>query len=318
MKKFIWILGLSLVLTGCRGVMIEDRDEVVEDEIDSIASKNERATYIADETKEVVAEINNLREKYKNIMTEEEYEFESVYIDLQGQGMKGISFDNRIFNSKDYFAELIEILDNSVAEGLKNHIEDMEEKKINDDMIILKKIGRAVVYAENREEADNYISVKVDFSDIKDEDYGALFQEISDDKYILSNIIIGEKADMIDFVNLNNSYDMGYEGGNFKSIRYNMFLVENNIEKVNILMQAKDQSPIKDEDIDVFTNLLDSLEIVGEERDQLLKEFKTSFQKDSKREKIALKNYKILIEAAKGNSYSSRDEKLIYFSIERV
>ncbi len=318
MKKFIWILGLLLVLTGCRDVIIEDREGFVEDEIDSITSKKERATYISDETKEVVAEINNLREKYKNIMTEEEYEFESVYIDLQGQGMKGISFDNRIFNSKDYFAELIEILDNSVAEGLKNHIEDMEEKKINDDMIILKKIGRAVVYAENREEADNYISVKVDFSDIKDEDYGALFQEISDDKYILSNIIIGEKADMIDFVNLNNSYDMGYEGGNFKSIRYNMFLVENNIEKVNILMQAKDQSPIKDEDIDVFTNLLDSLEIVGEERDQLLKEFKTSFQKDSKREKIALKNYKILIEAAKGNSYSSRDEKLIYFSIERV
>ncbi len=184
MKKIICILGLSLFLTGCSGAFIkgEDMGQILPDEIDSIVDNNDKATYVDDDIKEVIVHINSLREKYKNSMNEEQYEYEAPYIDLQNPGMKGLVFDNYSFNDKDYFKDLIQILDKSVAEGLEDHIGEMRLADIEDSEIVLRKIGRALIYAENRgEDNENYISIKVDFSDIRDEDYKAILDQISDD-----------------------------------------------------------------------------------------------------------------------------------------
>lgn len=321
MKKIICILGLALLLTGCstNSVKVEDNIESVPNEVNSIIDSNEKATYIDDDIKQVIRDINNLREKYKDGMDENEYDNESPYVDINNPGIKEIKFNNEMFNDKDYFKELVEILDKDVAEGLKEHIIKMKNKKIEENEIILRKIGRVVIYTENKgEDIDNYTSIKVDFSDIKDEDYKALFNEVSGDKYVLDNIIIGDKLNMIDFINLNNAYNLTDYDYNYLSIRYNMFLEEKDIKKVNILMQGKNESNIEDDDIDVFNNLLNTLELNQEDKSLLLKNYKDIFQKKSNNKEIALEDYKVLINTTKGNAYSRNDKRLVYFSIEKI
>ena len=195
----------------------------------------------------------------------------------------------------------------------------MKDKKFEDDGTVIEKIGNTVVFIEpigNDEE--NYISIKVNFLDVEDEYYRDIFNKVSDGKYVLDNVIRGEKLNLIDFVNINANnpqYYYEYKDNNLE-IRYNMFLEDKDIEKLNILMKGKIGLELEYDDIGVFINLLNTLELSENEKDLLLNEYKNIVGKDVNKT-ISLDNYKVLINYNKANTYSDNDKKLIYFSIER-
>ena len=323
MKKWILILGASLILTGCS--RFTDRVAVVEDkgfikyagEVGFVGYSKPKDLYINEDMKNLILEINNLREKYKDGIDDRGYD--SVYIDIYGYDdgkVEDIVFSNESIYSDEYFYDLVEVLDRNAAEGLMDYIIDMKDKELNYNEPIVKKIGRAVVNVENRiGNLENYISLKINVMDIEDEYYRQIFDGIADDKYILDDVIIGEELNLIDFINLSNSY-FAYDP-NSVNIRYNMLLRDKDIEKVNILIQGVNLLELKDDDMDVFINLLNSLDLSGKDKDLLVGECKTIFEKKPNNKKISLDNYNILINSRKENIHREEVSNLTYFSIER-
>lgn len=312
MKKgiFISIISLTLIISFVFGNIHKSTATVIETR-DS--SKYQEDFYIDKDIKEVISEINNLRDKYKDNI--EEDRFDSLYIDVYEKHyeiLKNIEFNNRNFRfQKQYFNDLVEILDRSIALGLKDFVE--ENKKASNDYII-KKIGRTVVFVEGRGDSENYISIKLNLLDIKNEKYDEIFSKVSDDKYILDNIVVGGQLNLIDFVNANRNCNY-YDSRDIK-IRYNMFFEGENLEKINILLEGKKGMKLKEEDIEVFINLLNILDLNAEEKGQLIEEYKNIFEKKSNK-KISLENYNLNIDCKKGNISSSNSRELRYFSIEK-
>lgn len=274
----------------------------------------EKGLYINDDMKKVILEINKLNDEYR--VDDNEWRYDYLYIDMDHnlERIKDSSIGNKGDYQDGYFDELIKILDKGLAEGLGDYISEMEDKSLEIDETIIKKIGRTVVFVQNRGREENYINIKINFLDLEDEYYKDIFDKVSNGKYILDNLVIGEKLNLMELINFNNSY-YGYDYSNV-DIRYNMFFQDKDIEKVNILIQRKKEASFKDEDIDVFINLLNSLELKEGEKDLLVGEYKSVFDKKLSNKKINLDNYKLTIKANKGKLYSGKD-KLVYFSIER-
>lgn len=315
MKKLFFVLIFSLLLTGCspRIMHLGTNNSFVSEEKYAGIDRYGELLYVEDEFKEIILKINNLKEKYKNI--ELETGDNPLYIDVNNDYNLIVDFDSNMF-SKEYYNDLIKILDGSIAKGLKDYIKDMETQKIEGGKVILKRIGRVAIYAEDREGfKDNFISIKVDFSSLKDENYKDIFSEVFEDKYFLNNIETADKLNMMNLVNLNSLFDLYYD--EHLAIRYNVFLNNKDIKKVNILMQGQDNTELAQDDINVFINLLNTLDLNDNEKGLLLNKYNGVFQTKSSNQKISLDNYNLLINDSKGNSYSRKDRKLAYFSIER-
>lgn len=314
MRKYICTLGLVLILTGCfTSAGLTDIIDL--EDLNNLEATKEKRVYIRDDVKQVIEEINSIREKYDD--GSGRYVYINIYEDNKDR-VEEVEFNNRYIPIDEHFNELVQVLDKDLAKGLKAYVDEIKVKELKIDEPIVKKIGGAVVYSENRwEDEDNYISITMKFSEIEDEHYGAIFNNISDGKYILDNIILGEKLNLIDIGNPNIVYDRrGPNISDTSIIRYNIFFQDKDIEKVNILIQGKKGSKFKDEDIDVFINLLNNLELKGKDKDLLIDEYKNIFENKSNK-KISLSNYNVLIKSNKGNTYGGRDRQLIYFSIER-
>ena len=314
MRKYICILGLALILTGC--FTSSGLTDIIDlEDLSDLEVTQEKRVYIRDDVKQLIEEINGIREKYDD--GSGRYVYINIYED-NNDTVEEVEFNNRYIPTDEYFNDLVRILDKDLAKGLKAYVDEMKVKELKIDEPIVKKIGGAVVYSENRwEDGENYISVSIKFSEIEDEHYGQIVDNISDGKYILDNIIIGEKLNLIDICNPNTVYDR--RGPNISDtpiVRYNMFFEDKDIEKVNILIQGKKGSKFKDEDIDVFINLLNNLELKGKDKDLLINKYKSIFE-NKKNEKISIDNYNIFIKDNKGNTYGGRDRELIYFSMER-
>lgn len=320
MKKIICILGSIILLTACSTTTVTS-DIILSDNINPIEVNRQKALFIKDDIKQVIEEINALEEKYKDEIVDAESNFVhiNIYEDFNRQGIQQIEFNNKYTLSEEYFNDLVQILDNSLANGLKDYINKMKMEELKIDRSIVEKIGRAVVYVENREgDEDNYISIIINFSDIEDENYRRVFHEITHDKYILNKVIIGEKRNLVDFGNINISHDM--QGPRFSEdiiIRYNIFFADEDIKKTNILIQGKDGMDLKEEDIDVFINLLNVLELNGEDKGILIKEYRDILKDKKNNKKISLENHNVFIKSNKGKIYGGKERELIFFSIEK-
>ncbi len=324
MKKWILILATSIVLTGCVSVTRVDQEAIEYREDTRSGGK-----YINEEMKKVIGEINKLRDKDKNNIDEIDYEYLYIDIDdINSHRMDEIVYGNNDYYGEDYFNDLVEILDTSVSPGLKEYVNKMKNKDldINDEgesivaeegrsLVYSEKIGKSIVYVSDRGEEENHISIKIDFFDVENEYYKKIFDEISDGKYILGDLILGEDLSLMDFSNIVNIHN-DYNAEKVK-IRYNIFFKEKNIEKVNILLQGKNELDIKYEDIEVFTNLLDKLDLNKGEKENLIKEYREIFKSNQSKKEKLLENYNLYINYKKGNTFSGRPEELRYFSIEK-
>lgn len=191
MKKLIYIIGLSLVLTGCTyetGEYEENYNSFPED-INYEGYRSSEGGYLNEDMKLVIKDINALTEKYKDKDNIDEMGADSLYINIYEDSIgwiDDIAFNNYDMRNSDYFNELIEVLDRSIAEGLSDYVSQVRGQELEDKGLITRKIGRTVVYAEDRgDEGANYIQVKINLLDIKDQYYREVFESISDGKYIV-------------------------------------------------------------------------------------------------------------------------------------
>lgn len=311
MRKYIYVLALSLFLTGCTitTTNITDNGTMQMERLESMIIDNEKSMYIDDKVRDVIEEINKLGENYN-------YSFDQslVYINIYDTNSLAVNFLNEMFDNDQYFKEIVEILDKSLAKGLKEHVEEMEKMTLKESEIILRKIGRAVVYTEkSQEDQGNSISIRVNFSDLEDKDYRELLNKVSGNKYILENMVLSGELDMMDIKNPNDAYYLSHK--DYLSIRYNLFLEDKNIKKVIILMESKNIFEVDGDDMDVFLNLLEVLDLNNEEKKDLTETFTNILQSKSE-SKITLENYKVYINSDKGNIYSEKNQKRVYFSIE--
>ena len=332
MRKLIYIMGISLFLTGCsyQNVDIgETNPTTSEDNISSesdigegiYSNNSQEGMYVNNEMKEVVKEINALQEKYGDLVDDnsDDRGARTLYINVYDddiQWAEEISFNNQQIYNKDYFDDLIQILDGSIAKGLKDYIEDIKNKPLEYDHAISKKIGRTLVYTESQgQDVENYISIQINLLDISDDYYKDIFDSIADDKYILAKVVVGEDLTLLDFANMNGRDDM-YQYDKL-SIRYNMFFKDRDFKKINILLQGKNGEEVEYDDVGVFINLLNTLDINEQkEKDALINEYKNVMKDKSTSKKVSFDNYDLLIKSGKGNIYSGNDTKLVYFSIQ--
>lgn len=332
MKKLIYIMGISLFLTGCssESVVVEETYPTTSE--DNISSENDigeeidtnnsqEGMYVNNDMKEAIKEINALQEKYADLVDDNSDDRgpNTLYINMYDdniQWAQDIRFNNQEIYNKDYFDDLIQILDKSIAKGLKDYVEDLKNKPLEYDHAISKKIGRSIVYTESRgQDVGNYIYIKINLLDISDDYYRDIFDSIADDKYILGKVVVGEDLTLLDFANMNGEDDM-YQYDNL-NIRYNMFFKDKDFKKINILLKGKNGEEIQYDDVGVFINLLNTLDINEQkEKDALINEYKNVLKDKSNSKKVSFDNYDLLIKSGKGNLYSENDTKLVYFSIQ--
>lgn len=318
MKKLIFALVSLTLLTGCStNVRMMDNGSVITaNELRAITERKEQDMYTTDEVKDAISDINALREEYKDDI--DGRGFDSLYIDTYGgdsRRIKNVQFNNKDIYNDEYFDGLIDILDKSLARGIEDYLEDIKNKALEPEDILIEKIGRALVYTENRgENEDNYISIKLDLLDIKNEYLRELFKDISDGKYILDDIMRGEELNLLTFVNPNHAHNIyDYDA---LSIRYNMFLADNEIEKVNILLHGENGIDLGYDDIGVFINLINNLDLNKDEKDTLVEEYKHAFKEKSNSKNLTLKNYNLYVNYNKGDNAIGKEGKLIFFSID--
>lgn len=321
MKKLIYIIGLSLVLTGCTyetGEYEENYNSFPED-INYEGYSSSEGGYLNEDMKLVIKDINALTEKYKDKDNIDEMGADSLYINIYEDSIgwiDDIAFNNYDMRNSDYFNELIEVLDRSIAEGLSDYVSQVRGQELEDKGLITRKIGRTVVYAEDRgDEGANYIQVKINLLDIKDQYYREVFESISDGKYIVGKVLMGHELNLIDFANISSDESM-YPYDNL-NIRYNMFFKDKDFKKVNILIQGENNEEMPYDDVGVFINLLNNLDIKEQdEKDILVNEYKNALKDKDKTKDMSFDNYNLLIKSGKGDTYTGNDRKLVYFSLQ--
>ncbi|HZK32890.1 MAG TPA: hypothetical protein VFC60_00185 [Tissierellaceae bacterium] len=331
MKKIIILIISCLILTSCSNTagLNNNLNALVEDVTDTYTEG--QTTYIDDEMKETIDEINNLRDKYK--LSLDELEIKTIYIDIYDKdNRRGNTQDTFTLNNihggyiKEYFDDIVKILDKKEAIGLKNYINKAYDMNLQPNEQYIKKIGRSVIHVENRGgDETNYIAIKTKLTNIKDEDYKAIFEKISRDKYILDNVVSEQKldspaidplsSDLISFVN--DELFMNPVNSKSVEIRYELLLKDKDIDKVNILLSRRHDEKLKKEDIEVFINLLNVLDIKEADRGKLLQGYRNIFEEKIDKSLLDIEGYRIYVKYNKGNNYIGDRKENIYIAIEK-
>lgn len=330
MKKIIVLIMACLMLTSCTNTGVISHDlELMTDDLVTVDYSERKPLYINDEMKETIDEINNLKEKYKGSLDHNEF---PLYINIYEDDNFGNIQDSFFINNmedgytKESFKDVVEILDKKEAIGLKDYVTKAYDKNIGPEDYFIKKIGKSVVYVTNRNRyKNNSITIRTKFSDIKDEDYRRTFEGISRDKYILDNVYTEGKLygldpnpldrDLISFVN--DELFMDNDLSKFIKVRYEILLKDKNIDKVNILLSRKRDEKLKKEDIEVFINLLNALDLKEEDKGEFLKEYRNVFKERIDGDKLDIDGYSVYIKNNKGNNYIGEKKENLYISIEK-
>lgn len=126
---------------------------------------------------------------------------------------------------------------------------------------------------------------------------------------------MGHELNLIDFANISSDESM-YPYDNL-NIRYNMFFKDKDFKKVNILIQGENNEEMPYDDVGVFINLLNNLDIKEQdEKDILVNEYKNALKDKDKTKDMSFDNYNLLIKSGKGDTYTGNDRKLVYFSLQ--
>lgn len=331
MKKIIVLIMACLMLTSCTNTGVISHDlELMKDDLVTVDYSEGKSLCINDEMKETIDEINNLKEKYKDSL--DDNEFRHIYINIYEDDNFGNIQDSFFINNmedgytKESVNDVVEILDKREAVGLKDYVKKAYEKNIGPDDYFIKKIGKSVVYVTNRNRyKSNSITIRTKLADIKDEDYRRIFEGISRDKYILDNVYTQGKLygldpnpldrDLISFVN--DELFMDNDISKFIKVRYEILLKDKNIDKVNILLSRKRDEKLKKEDIEVFVNLLNALDLKKEDRGEFLKAYRNVFKEKIDGGKLDIEGYSVYVKNNKGNNYIGEKKENLYISIEK-
>lgn len=305
MRKLTLVVLLALIVSGCSPLSKAS----IERELNESWQESKNLAYVNDKGKYAIREINNLGEKYGEGRS-------TVYIDeYDSLSLSNIMIESYAFE-EDYFNDMVEILEETLAPGLKEAIK--EGIKSGKDQPISIRTGPVNVYVDSRYDQAEVI-LNINFLDVNNKVYQDLIAGFEDYNYYLDGFAQGKEFDRINLANKYSSQDIYYSRTRslFGGVRIDLILDDDYIKKANVLI-SKDGDSYSEEDLKAFEHLLSVMDIKGESKDRLMEEYIKIFENKPSNLNLKLDGLDIRVVANKGNKNRSYGKTIefIYFSIE--
>lgn len=282
MKKIGLLIACTIVLSGCspsNGILNEkDVSAYSYEEIKPLLEEQENISYTPDDVKLFIEE---LKKTSSELETKDRYNYITMVLQDINR-FEGINFAYDtgvgIYSekySKEEFKYLVNALDKTIAKGIKLYLDKNGDVKI-DGTAKNTKIGRVWInirtpepdpYMENHpnwesieegisnaKPVNNNINLRIQIKDIKDEKYKKIVDSLITDDLALDSIRIGKEKNLI---SLNNIEFINGEDSKKQKlmINYELFVDEDEIEKVRISIISLKNSNITDQDLKLLGKL---------------------------------------------------------------
>ena len=337
MKKLLFLLVSTILLTGCTAqngvVNSKDLEDIKYENIKPLLERQKNIAIIPEDVRGFLNKLDQV--KKENLDQEDTMGYLSIGIERFAEDQPLFMYETALNdyaneNEKTQFYKLIDVLDQTIAEGILEFLRENEPKDLTEENIS-EKIGRVWVQISKPVHDDNYlnsegINVKdlkndiiiwIKVRDIKDEKYKKLVSILTEEDLILNDIKIGEHRDSITLENI--EFKNRYGTRKATAISYNLFIKDGTIEKVRTSIVSPKDSKIMDSDLDSLKKIASVLEFETsdikslEKIETMIKENKQK-SGNTQSDKFSF-NYKAL----KSNNYRDNMEstKIIELIIEK-
>ncbi|AFS78876.1 hypothetical protein Curi_c18700 [Gottschalkia acidurici 9a] len=255
MKRLGLMVLSTIILTGCtstNGILtIKDIEEIDHKQVEEIVNKQKNILYTPEEVNEVITKINNLGAE---TIDKNEYTHEIVARNYSSK------------EEKEYFNKVVDILDETIAKGLRNYIDSHAEIDIGKEGVQTAIIGRVSVYIDNdninrmyydeNENIGNNISIKIYTKDIKDKEYLNLINSIKAKDFLLQDIKLGKYQNLIKISNVIYLHDQkDVLKKTPPQVSYEIFTKDKEIEKVRVSIIKEKSIDVEGKDITPLKNI---------------------------------------------------------------
>ena len=278
MKKLLFLLVSTILLTGCTAqngvVNSKDLEDIKYENIKPLLERQKDTAIIPEDVRGFLNKLDQV--KKENLDQEDTMGYLSIGIERFAEDQPLFMYETALNdyaneNEKTQFYKLIDVLDQTIAEGILEFLRENEPKDLTEENIS-EKIGRVWVQISKPVHDDNYlnsegINVKdlkndiiiwIKVRDIKDEKYKKLVSILTEEDLILNDIKIGEHRDSITLENI--EFKNRYGTRKATAISYNLFIKDGTIEKVRTSIVSPKDSKIMDSDLDSLKKIASVLE----------------------------------------------------------
>lgn len=278
MKKLLFLLVSTILLTGCTAqngvVNSKDLEDIKYENIKPLLERQKNIAIIPEDVRGFLNKLDQV--KKENLDQEDTMGYLSIGIERFAEDQPLFMYETALNdyaneNEKTQFYKLIDVLDQTIAEGILEFLRENEPKDLTEENIS-EKIGRVWVQISKPVHDDNYlnsegINVKdlkndiiiwIKVRDIKDEKYKKLVSILTEEDLILNDIKIGEHRDSITLENI--EFKNRYGTRKATAISYNLFIKDGTIEKVRTSIVSPKDSKIMDSDLDSLKKIASVLE----------------------------------------------------------
>ncbi len=278
MKKLLFLLVSTILLTGCTAqngvVNSKDLEDIKYENIKPLLERQKDTAIIPEDVRGFLNKLDQV--KKENLDQEDTMGYLSIGIERFAEDQPLFMYETALNdyaneNEKTQFYKLIDVLDQTIAEGILEFLRENEPKDLTEENIS-EKIGRVWVQISKPVHDDNYlnsegINVKdlkndiiiwIKVRDIKDEKYKKLVSILTEEDLILNDIKIGEHRDSITLENI--EFKNRYGTRKATAISYNLFIKDGTIEKVRTSIVSPKDSKIMDSDLASLKKIASVLE----------------------------------------------------------
>lgn len=278
MKKLLFLLVSTILLTGCTAqngvVNSKDLEDIKYENIKPLLERQKNIAIIPEDVRGFLNKLDQV--KKENLDQEDTMGYLSIGIERFAEDQPLFMYETALNdyaneNEKTQFYKLIDVLDQTIAEGILEFLRENEPKDLTEENIS-EKIGRVWVQISKPVHDDNYlnsegINVKdlkndiiiwIKVRDIKDEKYKKLVSILTEEDLILNDIKIGEHRDSITLENI--EFKNRYGTRKATAISYNLFIKDGTIEKVRTSIVSPKDSKIMDSDLASLKKIASVLE----------------------------------------------------------
>ena len=268
MKKLGLVLVLSsMLLSGCtatNGILTsQDVRSVDKEHLEQLIKKQRNVYTTSEDVQKMIDRINAIK------TDDLEGEEDGNYIENNRIASSHSRFEiegSLSENSNDnYFKKCVDILDETVAGGIKKYINSFSKEDISKNGPQSAIIGRASVYVfadsyrvDKVDDNIYYVNIKVNLGDVRDKTYANLIDNIRSKDFLLQDIEVGKYQDLIKISNVPYINNLGHRVEESKArVSYELFIDNDKkeIKKVKLMIVKQKGSNIKESNMYSLKNI---------------------------------------------------------------